>query len=327
MNDTYIDIQHLKKYFPYKHKYFNKKKEWVRAVDDVGFSIPKGKTFGLVGESGSGKSTVGRLIMRLIEPMAGSVIFEGQDLLKLPKKEIKLISKNIQIVFQDPFGSLDPNMRIRDIIAEPFLVHQKLGKAARVERIKKLLEQVGLDAADTLNRFPHEFSGGQRQRICIARAIALNPRFVIFDEAVSALDVSVQAQILNLIHTLQKNLDLTYLFISHNLGVIHHISDIIGVMYLGKMVEIAEVDKVFKSFKHPYTEALITAIPELDQESKRKRAILHDEIPDPMNLPTGCRFHPRCPYRTEICLKEEPEMREMQPGWLIACHNPIVRKE
>ena len=324
MNADYIKVDHLKKYFPYRHGYFKKKQEWVKAVDDIGFSIPEGKTFGLVGESGSGKSTVGRLIMRLVEPTSGSVRFEGRELLALPRSEARQVSRDIQIVFQDPFGSLDPNMRIRDIVAEPFIAHEKLGRVEMLNRIELVLEQVGLDGPDSVNRFPHEFSGGQRQRICIARAIALHPRFVIFDEAVSALDVSVQAQILNLIHDLQKDLGLTYLFISHNLGVIHHISDVIGVMYLGKMVEIAEVDDLFSAYKHPYTQALITAIPEMEQDQGRKKVLLHDEIPDPMNLPSGCRFHPRCPYRTERCLKEEPEMREIRPGWHLACHNPLL---
>lgn len=326
MDESYIKIHGLKKYYPYKTSRFNRKKEWIRAVDGIDLTIAQGKTFGLVGESGCGKSTVGKLIIRLINPTAGSVYIEGTDILKLPKADLKRIRRNVQIIFQDPFGSLDPNMRIGDIIAEPFITHEKLSKAERQNKVATLLELVGLDADDAMKRFPHEFSGGQRQRISIARAIALHPKFVICDEAVSALDVSIQAQIINLLKSLQQQLDLTYLFISHNLSVIHHISDIVGVMYLGKMVEIAPADIIFYTYRHPYTEALITAIPKIGVEEQQKRILLHDEIPDPLNLPSGCRFHTRCLYRTEICSQHEPELCELEPNCFVACHHPLPRR-
>jgi len=324
MNNDLLVVEHLIKYFSYKKKYLDKK-EWVHAVDDISFSIPKGATFGVVGESGCGKTTIGRLLMRLIEPTSGSIYFEGQDLLALNFAQTRQIRKDIQIVFQDPYGSLDPNMRIRDILSEPFIVHGSLKKNEYFERIDNLLELVGLDPANSCNRFPHEFSGGQRQRICIARSIALQPHFLIFDEAVSSLDVSVQSQILNLISKIQKQYNLTYLFISHNLSVINHICDSVAVMYLGKIVEIADSDELFSKCLHPYTQALMKAIPEINNVApKQKRAILRDDLPNPINLPSGCRFHPRCLYQTEICAKQEPELQELFPKHRVACHHPLM---
>ena len=326
MANDQIEIRDLKKYFPYKSAWYVKQKQSVKAVDGVNFDIPIGKTFGLVGESGCGKSTVGKLITRLIEPTSGSVVIDGEDILKLPKSALKGLRRNVQIIFQDPFGALNPNMRVGEIVAEPFITHEQLSRNEWEDKVADLLELVGLDPENTMHRFPHEFSGGQRQRINIARSIALNPKFVVCDEAVSALDVSVQAQILNLLNDLQKKLGLTYLFISHNLGVIRHLSSVVGVMYLGKIVETAPVDSLFSSYRHPYTEALMTVIPVIEEQEKQIRVMLHDEIPDPMNLPVGCRFHPRCPYSTEICKKEEPALQEIEPGWLVACHHPLQRR-
>ena len=325
MNSDYIVISDLKKYFAYKKYWWSRDIKAVKAVDGIDFKIPIGKTFGLVGESGCGKSTVGKMIVRLTEPTAGSIYLNGQDILTLPKSSLKQLRRNVQIIFQDPFGALDPNMRIRDIIAEPFITHERLNKNQRDEKVAELLELVSLDAVNTMDRFPHEFSGGQRQRINIARSVALHPQFIICDEAVSALDVSVQAQILNLLKSLQTKLGLTYLFISHNLGVIRHLSSVVGVMYLGKIVETAPVDELFSSYCHPYTEALMTVIPVIGESQKKKRVLLRDEMPDPMNLPNGCRFNPRCPYATDLCRKEEPVFREIEPEWFIACHHPLQR--
>jgi oligopeptide/dipeptide ABC transporter ATP-binding protein len=325
MKQDHIEIRNLKKYFPYKKHWWSRTTTFVKAVDGIDFDIPVGKTFGLVGESGCGKSTVGKMIVRLTEPTDGSVIIDGQDILKLPKSSLKGLRRNVQIIFQDPFGALDPNMRIGDIVAEPYIAHEQRNKQEREEKVAELLELVGLDPNNTMDRFPHEFSGGQRQRINIARSIALHPQFIICDEAVSALDVSVQAQILNLLKSLQNRLGLTYLFISHNLGVIHHLSSVVGVMYLGKIVEIAPVETLFSSYRHPYTEALMTVIPVIGQRQEKKRVLLRDEIPDPMSLPSGCRFHPRCPYASPTCRELEPVLREIEPDWFIACHHPLER--
>ncbi len=264
-------------------------------------------------------------MMRLIEPTEGSVLIGDTDVFTLPKSKMKQFRRNVQMIFQDPFGALDPNMRILDIVSEPFLTHENYTKRQSTDKVAELLELVGMDASDTMNRFPHEFSGGQRQRINIARSIALHPKFIICDEAVSALDVSVQAQILNLLKELQKQLGLTYLFISHNLGVIHHLSSVVGVMYLGKLVEIAPVDFLFTAYQHPYTEALMTVIPKIGGAKREQAVLLHDEIPDPMNLPAGCRFHPRCPYATSLCREEEPTFNEVAPSWYVACHHPLQR--
>jgi oligopeptide/dipeptide ABC transporter ATP-binding protein len=269
---------------------------------------------------------VGKLIVRLTEPTSGSVFIDGEDILRLPKSALKEFRRNIQIVFQDPFGALDPNMRVGEIVAEPFITHEKFSRNEWEDKVADLLELVGLDPENTMHRFPHEFSGGQRQRINIARSIALHPKFIVCDEAVSALDVSVQAQILNLLKDLQKKLGLTYLFISHNLGVIRHLSSVVGVMYLGKIVETAPVESLFSSYRHPYTEALMTVIPVIGKSEERARVLLYDEIPDPMNLPSGCRFHPRCPYCNEQCKREEPALKEIEPDWFIACHHPLERR-
>lgn len=321
-----IEIRDLKKYFPYKSSWYMKPNQLVRAVDGVSFSIPLGETFGLVGESGCGKSTVGKIIAHLTKPTSGSVFINGEDTLQFSKSELKDFRRNVQIVFQDPFGALDPNMRVGEIVAEPFIVHERTSRVEWERKVSDLLELVGLDPEDTMHRFPHEFSGGQRQRINIARSIALHPKFIVCDEAVSALDVSVQAQILNLLKDLQKKLGLTYLFISHNLGVVRHLSSIVGVMYLGKIMETAAVDNLFNAYRHPYTEALMTVIPVIGMEKNRARIMLRDEIPDPINLPTGCRFHPRCPYCSELCMREEPELQEIEPNWFVACHHPFQRR-
>lgn len=326
MTTDRIQIRDLRKHFPYKSAWYVKEKQSVKAVDGVTFDIPVGETFGLVGESGCGKSTVGKLIVRLTEPTSGSVFIDGEDILRLPKSALKEFRRNIQIVFQDPFGALDPNMRVGEIVAEPFITHEKFSRNEWEDKVADLLELVGLDPENTMHRFPHEFSGGQRQRINIARSIALHPKFIVCDEAVSALDVSVQAQILNLLKDLQKKLGLTYLFISHNLGVIRHLSSVVGVMYLGKIVETAPVESLFSSYRHPYTEALMTVIPVIGKSEERARVLLYDEIPDPMNLPSGCRFHPRCPYCNEQCKREEPALKEIEPDWFIACHHPLERR-
>jgi oligopeptide/dipeptide ABC transporter ATP-binding protein len=321
----YLEVKNLKKHFSLGgHQIFFRSREMIKAVDGVSFSIPRGSTFGLVGESGCGKSTVGKLIIRLLEPNSGTVLVEGANILNLNPYEFKKIRRNLQIIFQDPFGSLNPNLKIRDIMAEPFLVHGKMNRLERIEKIRELLELTGLDGNDTMERYPHEFSGGQRQRICIARALALHPGCIICDEVVSALDVSIQAQILNLLISLQKQMNITYLFISHNLGVVQHISDYVGVMYLGKMVETAKAENIFTSCGHPYTEALINAIPQINGTKRKMKALLSDEVSDVVHLSRGCRFYPRCRYKTERCLEEDPELKEREPGQRIACHNPLL---
>ena len=314
MTQTLVQIENLKKHFPTSGG------QSVRAVDGVSFNIERGETLGLVGESGCGKTTVGRCLLRLIEPTSGAINFDGQDLLSLSKSEMRSLRRRMQIVFQDPYSSLNPRMKVGDIIGEPLIVHSIGNKQERKDRVAELLKVVKLDP-DYANRYPHQFSGGQRQRIGIARALALNPDFIVADEPVSALDVSVQAQVVNLLQDLQAQFGLTYLFISHGLAVVEHISTRVGVMYLGKIVELAASTELYENPKHPYTQALLAAIPLPDPEQTRdrKRIALSGEVPTPMNPPSGCRFHTRCPYVMEKCKISEPEFKEITPGHLTAC--------
>ena len=291
----------------------------VQAVDDVSFAIKKGETLGMVGESGCGKTTVGRTMLRLIEPTAGSVLYGGKDIFKLTPNEVKAIRRDMQIIFQDPYASLDPRVPIGELVMEGLHIHQIGTPKERVEIMLETLKKVGLEAYHA-RRYPHEFSGGQRQRIGIARALALRPKFIVCDEPVSALDVSIQSQVLNILKDLQQEFGLTYLFIAHNLSVVEHISDRVAVMYLGKMVELADRDELYRNPLHPYTQALMSAIPVADPKLKRKRIILKGDVPSPLNPPKGCRFHPRCPIAQEICSEEEPEFRELVPGHWAACH-------
>jgi oligopeptide/dipeptide ABC transporter ATP-binding protein len=317
-----IEAQNVKKYFPIKKGLLGRVVGHVRAVDDVSFGIREGECFGLVGESGCGKSTLARVMLRLHNATAGKILFEGKDLLAMSASELRNQRKKMQIIFQDPFGSLNPRFTVRDIIGEPLKVHTNMSAKQIDERVSELLKVVGLDPARR-GRYPHEFSGGQRQRIGIARAIALNPKFVVADEAVSALDVSVQSQVLNLLMKLQRELGLTYLFIAHGLNVVRHISDRVGVMYLGKMVEVAETDELFRHPLHPYTAALMSAIPRPELNRRRERIVLQGDVPSPANPPSGCRFHPRCPFAQERCRHEQPELRAVADGRLVACHFPL----
>jgi oligopeptide/dipeptide ABC transporter ATP-binding protein len=308
-------VEDLKKYFPIGGGLFRKGIE-LKAVDGVSFEVYEGETFGLVGESGCGKSTLAQTIVRLYDPTAGKIEFNGTDISRLKSSQIRPIRKDIQMIFQDPYSSLDPRMTVGGIVEEPM---RNFGLPNRRERTRELLQQVGLNAY-FVNRYPHEFSGGQRQRIGIARAISVNPKLVVCDEPVSALDVSIQAQVLNLLRDLQREFGLTYLFIAHNLAVVAHISDRIGVMYLGKLVEVGPTDQITTDPKHPYTKALLSAAPVPMRHLRRERIILKGEVPSPLNPPPGCRFHPRCPIATEKCAEEEPELRVLSPGRMAACH-------
>lgn len=318
-----VEVRHLKKYFPITRGLLQRVVANVRAVDDVSFAIKRGETLGLVGESGCGKSTLGRCLLRLQEPTSGTVRFEGKDLTELSSNELRSMRREMQVIFQDPYGSLNPRFTIGDIIGEPLRVHGLSSGRARDLRVAELLQMVGLDPS-WRNRFPHEFSGGQRQRVGIARAIALNPKFIIADEAVSALDVSVQSQVLNLLSDLQDQLGLTYLFIAHGLNVVRHISDRVGVMYLGKLVELCETDELFSHPAHPYTAALLSAIPVPNPRHKRERIMLTGEVPSPASPPSGCRFHTRCPYVQQRCKEEEPKLLETTSGRWAACHSPLL---
>ena len=319
-----IEIEHLQQFFPAGG--YGKKKRYVQAVDDVSFAIKKGETFGLVGESGCGKTTVGRTMLRLYEPTDGKIIYDGKVIFDKKNKiavDMLPYRRKMQIVFQDPYASLDPRMTIGDIVGESIDIHKlAANKKERRDRIIYLLERVGLNS-EHANRYPHEFSGGQRQRVGIARALAVNPEFIVCDEPVSALDVSIQAQVVNMFEDLQKELGLTYLFIAHDLSVVKHISNRIGVMYLGKLVELADSNELIFNSMHPYTRSLISAIPLADPNAAResKRVILQGDVPSPLNPPSGCRFRTRCPYADECCAREVPEFKEAKPGHFAACHH------
>jgi len=314
-----LEVRNLKKYFPVRRGVLSRVVSHVKAVDDVSFAIEKGETFGLVGESGCGKTTTGRAVLRLIEPDSGEVKFEGVDILKLGSNSVRRLRRDMQIIFQDPYASLNPRMTIRTIIGEPFAIHGIASGKERDNRIADLLKTVGLEPS-VMNRYPHEFSGGQRQRIGIARALALRPKLIVADEPVSALDVSIQSQIINLLGDLQKQLGLTYLFISHAIPVIEHISTRIGVMYVGKLVEVGTSRQICTNPRHPYTQALLSAVPIPDPAAKKQRIILKGDVPTPINPPSGCRFHPRCPIAVDRCKTEEPPLRTLEDGRQAACH-------
>ena len=315
-----LEVRNLKVHFPVRRGVFSPVSAWVKAVDDVSFSVQPGECVGLVGESGCGKSTLGRAIIKLIKPTAGSLLFQGDDLAELRGRRLRKRRRDLQMIFQDPVGSLNPRMTVRQILEEPLRIHRLArGSDERRKRIGELLDQVGLSATQA-ERYPHEFSGGQRQRIGIARALAVEPKLIVCDEPVSALDVSVQAQIINLLADLQKALGVAYLFIAHDLAVVEHISDRIMVMYLGKVVEIGPSSEVIRHPHHPYTQALISAVPTLDKESGRKRIVLRGELPSPLAPPSGCPFHTRCPVAEEVCRLEVPPLREITPGHWAACH-------
>jgi oligopeptide/dipeptide ABC transporter ATP-binding protein len=313
-----IQVNNLVKYFPVRGGVLQKTIAWVQAVDDVSFAVREGETLGLVGESGCGKTTVGRTLLRLVEPTSGSVILDGQDVFKLKGKELKAMRRNMQIIFQDPYASLDPRVPVGDSISEGLKIHNIGTGRERFETTIEMLRKVGMEDYHA-RRYPHEFSGGQRQRIGIARALALRPKFIVADEPVSALDVSIQSQVLNILKDLQKEFGLTYLFIAHNLSVVEHISDRVAVMYLGKMVEMAPRADFFRNPLHPYTQALMSAIPIPDPTIKRERIILQGDVPSPLNPPGGCRFHPRCPVAMEHCKLEIPPFKEASPNHWIAC--------
>ena len=313
-----VQVKRLVKYFPVRGGVFQQVVAWVQAVDDVSFSIRQGETVGLVGESGCGKTTVGRTMLRLIEPTSGEVHFDGEEIFKLRGNELKAMRRNLQIIFQDPYASLDPRTPIGESIAEGLKIH-KIGNARdRYDIVIEMLHKVGMEDYH-VRRYPHEFYGGQRQRIGIARALALRPKFIIADEPVSALDVSIQSQVLNILKDLQSEFGLTYLFIAHNLSVVEHISDRVAVMYLGKMVEMADRDELFRNPLHPYTQALMSAIPIPDPTLKRERIILQGDVPSPLNPPSGCRFHPRCPVAFEHCKLQEPPFKEVSTDHWVAC--------
>jgi peptide/nickel transport system ATP-binding protein/oligopeptide transport system ATP-binding protein len=313
-----VQVKNLVKYFPVRQGLLQRVKDYVRAVDDVSFVVREGETLGMVGESGCGKTTVGRTMLRLIEPTSGSVVIDGKDVFKLGGSEMKAMRRNMQIIFQDPYASLDPRMPIGESVMEGLNIHRIGTSKERYAIMLDTLKKVGLEDYHA-RRYPHEFSGGQRQRIGIARALALRPKFIVCDEPVSALDVSIQSQVLNILKDLQQEFGLTYLFIAHNLSVVEHISNRVAVMYLGKMVELADRDELFAHPLHPYTRALMSAIPIPDPTLRRERTILKGDVPSPLNPPSGCRFHPRCPIAVAICSQQEPEFRQATPDHWVAC--------
>lgn len=319
MTQAFVKVENLKKYFPIKGGLLGGTVGEVKAVDGVSFFINKGETLGLVGESGCGKSTTGRMLLRLLEPSDGKIYFEGKDITALSSAEMRKMRREMQMVFQDPFASLNPRHTVRKILEEPLIVHGVKNKVDRKKRVKELLEVVGLSSYHA-KRYPHQFSGGQRQRIGIARALAVNPKLIIADEPVSALDVSIQSQVLNLLQDLQKEFDLTYLFIAHDLSVVRHISDRVGVMYLGNIVELSDSEQLYENPKHPYTQALLSAVPIPDVGHQKERIILQGDVPSPSNPPQGCPFHTRCPKAMDTCTAVRPFLKEIEPGHYAACH-------
>lgn len=318
-NDSILEAKHIKKYFPIKGGIFKRTVGHIKAVDDVSLTVFRGETLGIVGESGSGKSTFGRVLLKLINPTDGQIRFENKDITKLNNRQMRPIRKDMQMVFQDPYASLNSKMSVEELIEEPLIVQTNMSKKERKQKVNEMLEKVGLRSSDRL-KYPHEFSGGQRQRISIARALVLNPKFVICDEPVSALDVSIQAQVLNLMADLQDDLDLTYLFISHDLSVVKHISDRVGVMYLGRITEIAPKKDLYENPLHPYTKALLSAVPSINVKKRKEKIILSGDLPSPSNPPSGCAFRTRCPYANEQCAVVRPELKEIQQNHFVACH-------
>lgn len=321
MSSPLVDIQNLKMHFPIKGGLFNKDKKVLKAVDGVSFDINRGETFGLVGESGCGKTTVGRTILRLYEATQGKIIYDGNDITNLKDKEMFPYRKKIQMIFQDPYTSLNPRMTVGEIIGAPLSVHKIFSGKDKEDRIKELIGLVGLKS-DHINRYIHEFSGGQRQRIGIARALAVEPEFIVCDEPISALDVSIQAQVINILENLQEKFGFTYLFISHDLSMVRHISHKVGVMYLGHLVEMAEVEELYSNMQHPYTKSLLSAVPVADPVKARniQRIVLAGDVPSPLNPPSGCPFRTRCQYQMEICSKERPELKQVDANHMVACH-------
>ncbi|AYB40886.1 ABC transporter ATP-binding protein [Brevibacillus laterosporus] len=318
--DILVDVEHLKKYYPINKGFFGGTKKYVKAVDDISFQIYKGETFGLVGESGCGKSTTGRSIVRLFDVTDGRILFDGHDVAKMSEQQLKPFRKRMQTIFQDPYSSLNPGMTVFELISEPMNIHDSLGEKERKEIIQDLLERVGLKK-EHLDRYPHEFSGGQRQRVSIARSLAVKPEFIMCDEPISALDVSVQAQVVNMLEDLQSELGLTYLFIAHDLSMVRHISDRIGVMYLGQLVEVAESNELYDHPAHPYTQALLSSIPIADPKLRnQKRIMMEGDIPSPLAAIRGCKFQSRCPYASSRCVEEQPKLVSISPGHQVACH-------